>query len=458
MSLKEKTTADHHNLSISCKGECSKGDLAYMSSLSSAVVLKSPTSSRIILWIILTVLIALIFWAKYAHIDELTRGLGKVIPSHQIQVVQNLEGGIVSDILVDEGELVEPNQVLIKIDDTSFSSSYDEAMGHLAALKAKSLRLEAEATSRAMRDQDVKNSSHPEYYKKEKSLFQSNKKQLVSQISELKSQKSQKKSALTESRSKLKKLRRSYKLMEEEVGITKPMVTKGIVSKVEFLQLQRKANNILGELEEAKNSIPRLKSSILEVQDKINTAKLNFQNKAKLEWNKTTDEMNRIIEQNSALDDKVKRTLVRSPVKGIIKRMLVNTINGVVQPGMDIVEIVPVQDNLLIETKIQPKDIAYLYPGQKALVRFTAYDFTIYGGLNGVVTQISADTIVDEKGESYYLVRIKTDKNYLEKNGEKMDIIVGMTANVDIITGKKSILEYMLKPIMKAKYNAFTER
>ena len=159
MSLKEKVSTKNHKISISKNSECSQEDLDYMSSLSSAVVLKSPSSSRMILWIILAVLIALLFWAKYAHIDELTRGTGKVIPSHQIQVVQNLEGGIVSEILVDEGELVEPDQVLIKIDDTSFSSSYDEAMGHLAALKAKALRLEAEATSRAMREEDVANSN-----------------------------------------------------------------------------------------------------------------------------------------------------------------------------------------------------------------------------------------------------------------------------------------------------------
>ena len=461
MSLHDKLLNEETHKSFKLKKEnaCSQRDLLYMSSLSAAVLQKSPIKSRLILWIIFGVVAWLITWASLAEIDELTRGVGKVIPSHQVQVVQNLEGGIVSEILVDEGELVEKGQILVKIDDTSFSSSYEESMLHQAALRAKAVRLEAESTGRAFKmptgdySQDKQ-----ELLNKEHSLYQSDQNKLKNGIHVLKSQLRQRQNELQEVKSKEKKLQRAHDLMQKEVELTQPMVAKKIVSKVEFLQLERRANDIKGELEEVQLSIPRIQSTIAEAKSKISGARLEFQNSAKQEWNDVISEINQIMESNEALKDRVKRTSVRSPVKGVVKRLLINTINGVVQPGMDIVEIVPLQDNLLIETKIKPKDIAYLYPGQEALVKFTAYDFTIYGGLKGKVTNISADTIVDEEGNSYYMVRIKTNKNYLEKHGKKMEIIVGMTANVDILTGKKTILDYMLKPILKAKYNAMTER
>jgi len=461
MALEDKVLKndDGKSFQLTKEVECSQNDLLYMSSLSAAVLQKSPIKSRMILWVVLGVVTWLIAWSALAEIDELTRGVGKVVPSHQIQVVQNLEGGIVSEILVDEGELVDVGQILVKIDDTSFASSYEESLLHQAALRAKAVRLEAESTGRAFKiPKGNYSKDEKELFKKERSLYNSHKKKLVSDIRVLKSQKVQRQNELKEIRSKEKKLKRAHALMQKEVDLTRPMVAKRIVSRVEFLQLERRANDIQGELEEVQLSIPRIKSTIAEAKSKINGANLEFQNEAKQEWNDVVSEMNQIMESNEALEDRVERTSVRSPVKGIVKQLLINTINGVVQPGMDIIEIVPVQDNLLIETKIKPKDIAYLYPGQAALVKFTAYDFTIYGGLEGKVTHISADTIVDEEGDSYYTVRIKTTRSYLEKNGEKMEVIVGMTANVDIITGKKTILDYMLKPILKAKYNAMTER
>ncbi len=459
MSLKDKLLDDNAcAFKLTHSKEYTQSDLKYMSSLSAAVVQKSPVKSRLMLWSVFAVMIWLLVWSNLAEIDELTRGMGKVIPSHQIQVVQNLEGGIVSDILVDEGELVEKGQILIKIDDTTFSSSYEESTLHYETLKAKSIRLEAEATLRAFNATEQDYIDLPQALKKEKSLYKSNKRQLDSGISVLKEKVKQAKNELSSARAKKKKLQRAHDLMSEEVAKTKVAVDKGLVSEVEFLQLKRKANDILGELEATRLSIPRARSTIAEANNKVDEARLDFQNKAKQEWNEVVGEMDRILSSNSALEDRVKRTSVRSPVKGIVNRLLINTINGVVQPGMDIIEIVPVQDTLLIEAKIKPKDIAYIYPSQAALVKFTAYDFTIYGGLTGKVTHISADTIVDEQGDSYYLVRIKTDKNYLEKNDQKMEIIVGMMADVDIITGKKSVLDYMLKPILKAKYNALTER
>ncbi len=433
-------------------------DLQYMQSLSNAVLEKTTERSKKILWIMALAVSWLIVWANFAEIDELARGIGKVIPSKQLQIVQNLEGGIIAEILVDEGEKVDQGQVLIKIDDTKFSSSFEENQLRYSELRAKSIRLEAEATGKKFIVDKKIAREISDTISHEKALFVINQKQLKQSTNILKEQVKQRENELREVRSKQNQLQRSYNLIAEEVKITKPLVRNGLVSKVEFLQLSRQESAMKGDLDAVIISIPRIRSTIKEARNKIEETKLEFRHSAKEKLNEVNAEMARILKSGSALEDQVNRTLVRSPVNGIIKQLLINTINGVVQPGMDIVEIVPIQDKLLIETKVKPSDIAYLYPGQNAIVKFTAYDFAIYGGLTGKLTYISSDTIVDEEGETYYLVRIKTDENHLLKDGKRYEIIVGMIANVDIITGKKTVMDFILKPILKAQQGAFRER
>jgi len=436
----------------------SQDDLKYMDSLSAAVVQKSNTKTKYILWIFAVFIIWALLWANYANVDELARGKGRVIPSKKIQIVQNLEGGIISDILVDEGEAVEKGQKIVKIDDTKFSSSYEENFLRILELKAKMIRLNAEAEGKKFKVSKQIKEQMPALIIHEQSLFNTNKNQLKQQINILQEQVNQRTQELTEARAKRDQLTVSYNLIKEEVHITEPLMQNGVVSKVEFLQLSRQASAMKGDLGAVELSIPRIKSTIIEAKNKILEARLEFQNSAKEELNQVSAELSRITEAGGAIEDQVKRTNVRSPVKGVVKQLLITTIGGVVQPGMDIIEIVPIQDKLLIETKIKPSDIAYLYPGQKAIVKFTAYDFSIYGGLDGVVTHISADTIIDEEGNSFYEVRIKTDRNFLLRQGKKYEILVGMVANVDILTGKKTVMDYLLKPIIKARQSALTER
>ena len=443
---------------MSKKTPYSNEDLAYMNSLSAAALQKVPSQSKILLLIISAIVVWLIIWASFAKIDEITRGLGKVIPSKQIQVVQNLEGGIISEILVHEGQLVDKDQVLVKISDTMFSSSFEETKLRYLELKSKSLRLNAEVTGKNLDISKEVYEEMSELINKEKTLYTINKNQLAQSINILKEQVNQRKQELTEAESKLEQLKQGYSLIAQEVEITEPLVKKGLVSQVEYLQLSRESNSMKGDMDAVRLSIPRIRSTIEEAKNKMEEAKLDFRHEAKEELNEVEAEMSRILETSGAIKDQVNRTLVRSPVKGVVNQLLINTVSGVVQPGMDIVEIVPLDDKLLIEAKIKPSDVAYLYPGLKAIVKFTAYDFSIYGGLEGKLTHISADTIVDEEGDSFYIVRIKTDKNYLEKDGKQSDILVGMVANVDIITGKKTIMDYILKPIIKARQNALTER
>lgn len=433
-------------------------DLQYMSSLSEAVLQKSPKKSRYILWLVAVALSWLILWADNAEIDELTRGQGKVIPFHQLQIVQNLEGGILSEILVSEGEIVKKGQIILKISNTNFTSSFKESQLRQNELKAKFLRLDAEAHNKSFKYNKNQNKDLLKQISYEKSLYESNQEQLKSSIKTAQEQINQKKQEVKELYAKIEQQKTTLKLMEEELSLTKPLVEKNLVPKVEFLKLQRELNGLKGEVESSKLSIPRLKSQIEESSSKITEIKLEYQNRAKKEFNEVAAEISRLSETNTALDDKVKRTLVRSPVDGTVQQLLINTIGGVIQPGMDIVEIVPTQDNLLVETKIKPSDIAFLRPQLEAMVKFSAYDFAIYGGLKGKLTNISADTITDEKGESYYLVRIKTEKNHLGNASKPLPIIVGMTASVDIITGKKTVLDYLLKPILKAKQSAMRER
>ncbi len=435
-----------------------ENDLEFMSSLSEAVLQKAPSSSRKILWVIAISIFWIILWASVAEIDELTRGEGKVIPSQQLQVIQNLEGGIVSEILVKEGDHVQKGQVLLKIDDKNFASSYGESRLRYVELKAKSMRLEAEANAQPFEIALEMNEEMQKQIVYEKSLYDSNQEQLSKTFQILNEQIKQKENELTELESKVSQLQNSYNLVKKEVEIMEPLVKKGLVSEIEFLQLKRQTNNIQGELQTTRLAIPRVQSAILEVKSKRGEAELNFKNRAKKELNETVAEMSRLHEVHTSLEDRVQRTLVRAPVDGTIKQLLVNTVSGVVRPGMDILEIVPTEDTLLVEAKIKPSDVAFLRLGLDATVKFTAYDFSIYGGLKGKLVFISADTITNDRGESYYLVHIKTDKNHLGTPEKPLALMVGMTTTVDILTGKKTVLDYLLKPILKAKQNALRER
>ncbi len=441
--------------------EYDANDLKYMSSLSEAILAKSPSASKIILWLVLIAVLWAILWASWAQIDERTRADGQIIPSNRVQIVQNLEGGIISDILVKEGDTVKQGQVLVKIKNQSFSSSYGESKLKLYELKAKYLRLDAQSNDKKFEvpmDKFKNDKDMLKAVKYEKSLYNSNKAQLDESLQILKEQLKQKKSEKNELTSRISQLKKSYKLMENELNIMRPLVKKGLVSQVEFLQIQRQATNLKGELDSARLSMPRVRSTINETSKKIDETKLAFINKSKTELNQVASEIARISETQESLEDRVKRTDVRSPVYGTVSRLMVNTVSGVIKPGQDIVEVVPLNDALIAEVKVKPKDVAFLRTDMEAMVKLTAYDFSIYGGLKGKVINIGADTVTNKKGESYYLVRIQTQKNHLGTKEHPLPIRAGMVVSADILTGKKTVLDYLLKPILKAKQNALSER
>lgn len=436
----------------------SRSDIKFMNSLSAAVLAGNPARSTMLLWVVAVVIFSIITWASFAELDERTRGIGRIIPSRQIQVVQNLEGGIIKEIYVREGESVKQGQVLVTIDDTGAGSSFAESKTMIDELTARAARLRAEAGISEFSKSLEALKDKAELISKEKRLYDTNIRRQKSEIAVLEQRLKQRQIELSEARLDIRTLKSSTKMIAREIELTKPLFKKGLVSELEYIQLKQKALDKQHDLGSAQKNAENLKSKIVEARNQIEESKDRQRSEALEELNQVVAEIERLSKTQVAIEDRVERTSVRSPVDGTIKQLLVNTVGGVVQPGMDIMEIVPNEEKLLVEAKIKPSDIAFLYPGQKAIVKITAYDFAIYGGLDGNVVHISADTITDERQEEFYLVRIKTEKNYLGTEGNKKKIIIGMTAQADIITGKKTIMQYMLKPILRAKDNALRER
>mgnify|MGYP000426773124 FL=1 len=437
----------------------SSEDQDFLTDVNAANLYGASIQSHLILWLAFSFVVIAIIWANFATLDEVTRGSGKTIPSSHIQVVQNLEGGILSDILIKEGDLVNKGQALLKLDAVRFASSFNETKLKYYELLATTARLSAEVNKQEIVIPDEVLQNQPSIASDAKYLLISRQKELKANRRILEDQIRQKEQDLIELNSKTAQISRSYKLLRKELKMSEPLVAEGAMSQVEILRLQRSTNDLRGELSSARLSIPRIKSSLNEAKNKLAELEIRFHTEALEELNLAKAELDRTSASVLALEDRVTRTKIVSPVKGTIKQLKVTTIGGVIQPGMDLVEIVPLEDQLLIEAEVRPADIAFLYPGQKAMVKLTAYDFSIYGGLEAKLEHISADTITNEEdGKSYYIIRLRTDKNYLEKNRERLNIIAGMTADVDILTGKKSVLDYLLKPILKARGRALRER
>lgn len=429
-----------------------------ISDVRTTILIQSPKGGRAIVWLTLLLFILVVAWMYTSEIEEVTRGMGKVIPSGQIQVVQNLEGGILEELHVRVGDIVKKGQLLMRLDETRFSAPYQESRLKYLALHAQAARLHAETEGREMEVPSEIFEKRPEIASREIQLYLSRQEELAATIDVLKEQVIQRKQELTELKEENRELNRTYRLLKREIDLTKPLVEQGAVSEVEVLRLEREASSMRGDISATRLAIPRVESKLSEAKKVISEERLKFTNAAKRELNEVEVELEAMSAVETALADRLDRTSVRSPVYGTVKQVLVNTVGGVVQPGMNLVEIVPLEDTLLIETQIKPSDIAFLRPEQKAMVKFTAYDFTIYGGLEAKLEQISADSITDEQGNSYYIVRVRTDKNFLDGKDGPMPIIPGMVTTVDILTGKKTILSYLLKPVLRARHMALRER
>lgn len=397
-------------------------DLYYMRDLHAAMLEKSAPRVIWVLYLIAMVLVAALVWAHFAEVEEITEGEGKVIPISGEQIIQSLEGGILAELNVKEGQVVEKGQLLLKIDPTRATASYQESYNKMIALQGSVTRLRAEVYGRPLVfSPEVE--AYPDIIRNERESFTSRKRALEQSVAGLK---------------------RSLALTEREIEMTAPLVKKGLISDLELIKAKRQANDMRVQITERKNK---------------------FIAEANQDLGRVESELAQARENVIGREDTMKRTMVKAQVKGTVKNIKVTTIGGVIQPATDIMEIVPFEEQLLIETKILPKDVAFLRQGLEAMVKISAYDYSIYGGLTGTVEHISPDTLREERpsaaraggSDVYYKVIVRTTSASLKRGDKEFAIIPGMTASVQIKTGKKTILEYLLKPVFKAR-EAFRER
>ena len=378
-----------------------------------------------------------------------------MIPSRQVQVIQSQDGGVVTEILVREGDFVEKEQLLVRLDQTRSQSSFRENRAEFQALSVKAARLRALVEKTEFVPDPALVEVVPNIVVEELALMVSRRSELTLALDIAQAQLVQRREELVELTAREAQAARSLELANRELTITLPMVSSGAVSEVEILRLERDVNKLSGERQQADAQMHRIESSIIEAQSKLSSVEVEFNNEVREELATTLSRINSLRETGEGLSDRVRGTEVRSPVKGTIKQLYFYTIGGVVLPGKEIIEIVPADDTLFLEVRIRPKDIAFMVPGQEALVKFTAYDFIVYGGLKGVVEHIGADTVMDEEGNAFYEVTVRTIKSSLASD---KPIIPGMVVEVDILTGKKTVLAYLMKPILRAKQYAMTER
>lgn len=424
-----------------------------------------PLSRHIILVTIFALFATFVVWASFAPLDEVTRGFGKIIPSSELQEVASLEAGIVDDFFVTKGERVKKGQLLVRLRDIAASSDLETNRSRYLGLLATMSRLQAEVDQSgtvtfAKEVQD----GVPDSVAEELRTFKANKDRMVEQKEVLNRQLDQRKQEVVELTSRISDLKQVIALSRKEKAMIEPLVARGSAPKIELVQLERGIRQQITELNSLKTSAPRARSAIQEAESRMAELKSSALADAQRELSEKTIEVGSLKETLLGLRDRKDQTEITSPVNGIVHDITVSTRGGVVQPGQPIVQIVPEGEPLFVEAKIKPSDIAFLRPkianrvGQSAMVKITAYDFSIYGGLDGELISISPDTITDEKGETFYRVRIQTAQNELVRRGEVLPITTGMEAQVDILTGKKTVMEYLLKPFVKTLNQSLSER
>jgi adhesin transport system membrane fusion protein len=412
-----------------------------------------------LLLVVFSFFVVFVLWASFATLDETARGEGQIIPTSEIQVIQNLEGGIVDQFFVTEGATVKKDQPIMRLRDVGANSEFGSNQARYLGLMAAIIRLQAEVEGKPTVEftEDIKKGA-PKSVVEELAAFRANQDKIGNQVRVLQEQLSQRKQEVSELTTRLRDLESVIRLSREEKSMIEPLVARGSAPKIELVQLERGIREKQTELNGVREAIPRANAAISEAQARITEMKTTRTAEAQAELAAKTAEMSAVKEMLGALEDRKDRTEIRSPVNGTIKDFKINTVGGVVKPGDPIVEIVPIDEQLLVEAKIRPSDIARLRPNMPAMVKITAYDFTIYGGLKGDVADISADTIKNEKGESFYRVKIRTFESSLKRKGETLPIIPGMIATVDIQTGHKTVMEYLLKPFVKTMQNSMNEK
>jgi adhesin transport system membrane fusion protein len=425
-------------------------------------IMQTPVKARGLLYAVVIALFLLVVWSYFAEIDEVAKGDGKVIPSQQLQVLQSYDGGIVQEILVREGQTVKAGQVLLKVDPTRFFVQFGREYHAIcstccegSALLPESVLTSAEPSQQVLRFNRNLREQAPTIVDNERKLYNSNLAELDELAAGADSRIMQRRQDVEEERANLSQYQNVLSLSQKELAVTKPLLASGAVSEIEILRLERQIVELEGNITKSKVAIERGLNAIEEEIIKKEEARLKLVNRWNQELTEATAEMATLQQSQTSLEDVVSQADLRSPINGTVQRLLINTVGGVITPGSAVVELVPQDDQLIVEAKVSPKDIAFIREGQPAILKFSAYDFTIYGGMSAEVQHISADAITNDKDETYYLVRLETKRSIAD---ESLDILPGMIVQVDILTGKKTVLNYILSPLFNVTASALRER
>jgi len=438
--------------------DTSREDTEFMGELEAAVRLRPSSTSNVMLISVVALIFILLVWAGFSNVDEMTHGEGQVVPTSEIQVVQSLEGGVLQDLMVSEGEMVKKGQILLKISDVASASEERGTEAKKASLQAKKARLEAEAHGTAFTLPEDLTAKSPDIARNEEQLYQSRQKELENAKEILNNRISTAQAQLSETAAKIARLSDSKKSLQQELAITQDMVKQRAVPKLDEIRLTRELSDVSGQINEAVESKAGLEADLRGAQREREDQDSKFRSQALGELNDVQTQLSQLTENLTAIGDRVDRSELRSPVDGIVNKIALKTIGGVIEPAMKLVEIVPVDSQLKIIARVSPSEIAFLRPGQPVKVKISAYDPQRYGSLDGELVRLGANSVTDSKGNIFFEIEVRTKLNHLGTDSNPLPITPGMVAQTEIITGKRSLLEYLLKPVLRARDKALTER
>ncbi|PTQ07465.1 secretion protein HlyD [Sphingomonas oleivorans] len=419
---------------------------------------RQDRGASLLLYVIAAMILVTLLWAALAKVDKVTRGEGKIIPSGQVQTIQSLEGGILRHILVREGQVVAKGQALLEIDPTLLRSDLDRSQQKQAALRARIARLTAEAEGRALVLPADLPADAAALAATETALHSERQAKRQADLNVLENQLRQRAQELGEAQAQLAAAEESLALLGRQIGLIEPLVRKRFEPQTTLIELERQRAEQSGKRNQARLAIPRLQAAIAETRSQIAAKTADDRGEALAELNSATAELGELSSELPAAQNRVERTMIRSPVRGVVNRVLLTTVSGVAKPGEALIQVVPLDDTLLVEALIRPEDIAFLRPGQPARVRLTAYNFTRYGSLDARLVNIGADAIeMPKTGELRYRVQVRTRGALMDADNKPLPVIPGMVAEVDILNGKRSVLSYLIEPVIRVKSKAFRE-
>ncbi len=415
-------------------------------------------SWRVFAWPVMAMLTVLLTWAFFAELDEVAVTMGEVVPQGKVKVVQHLEGGIVEELFVAEGDRVRKGDTLLQLDQASTGTNQQELQVRMDSELLIRARLLAEAEgTQLVFPKDVV-PRRPSLVNAQRQAFEARKRELASKLSVMKEQVKQRELEIQELTARQKAAGRNFKLATERLKMSKSLLSEGLTAKMEHLELEAEVESLEGEVKSLVPAVPKARAAVAETRQRLKEGEIKFRREAREELGRTEQEIAQLKELLTRATERGSRAEIKSPIDGIVKNMRYNTIGGVVRPGEPIMEIVPTGENLVIESKLNPTDRGYVTEGQKAVVKISTYDFARYGGLDGTVIRLAPDTTTDENGQPYFRVVVQTEKNYLGEAEGSLPIVPGMQATVDIHTGKKSVMDFLIKPILKLRHEAFRER